>query len=233
MPVAVSSFAKWLGKAIPFLPAGMVALILFHPPVSFAESHKTAAEPISDFARAVQAVKDKNFQLALNLFEAEAEKSEYEAMYNLALLLKAGKGRPQNYVDALYWAYLAQLGGIEPAGDIIDDLADILDETRRAPILERVEAQLLKRINTGDFDAIEQYASFFTSLLEEPDYAKAYQWYAIAVALGLPEMTELRDDMESEIEVETIPELQAKTAELFEMLMNGQAIQAKEMADES
>ena len=233
MPVAVSSFAKWLGKAIPFLPAGMVALIFFHPPVSFAESHTTAAEPISDFARAVQAVKDKNFQLALNLFEAEAEKSEYEAMYNLALLLKAGKGRPQNYVDALYWAYLAQLGGIEPAGDIIDDLADILDETRRAPILERVEAQLLKRINTGDFDAIEQYASYFTSLLEEPDYAKAYQWYAIAVALGLPEMTELRDDMESEIEVETIPELQAKTAELFEMLMNGQAIQAKEMADES
>ena len=233
MSVPVSCVAKWLSKAACLIPAYMLALALFHPQASFAESHKAAAEPISDFARAVQAVRDKNYQLALNLFEAEAEKSEYEAMYNLALLLKAGKGRPQNYVDALYWAYLAQLGGIEPAGDIIDGLADILDETRRAPVLERVEAQLLGRINTGDFDAIGQYASYFTSLLEAPDYAKAYQWYAIAVALGLPEMTELRDDMESEIEVEMIPELQAKTAELFNMLMKGQAIQVKEMVNES
>ena len=171
--------------------------------------------------------------MALNLFELEAEKSEYEAMYNLALLLKAGKGRPQNYLEALYWAYLAQLGGIEPAAEMIDELADILNETQRQPILEQVEAQLIKRINTGDFDAIPQYASFFTSLLEEPDYAKAYQWYAIAVALGLPEMTELRDDMETEVDMENIPKLQARTAELFNMLMNGQAIQVKEMANES
>ena len=233
MPVLVISLAKSSGKAAPLLAVSMVAAILCYPQISVAESHKTTAEPISDFARAVQAVRDKNYQLALNLFEAEAEKSEYEAMYNLALLLKAGKGRPQNYVDALYWAYLAQLGGIELADDIIDDLADILDETQRAPILERVEATLLRRINTGDFDAIPQYASYFTGLLEEPDYAKAYQWYAIAVALGLPDMTEFRDDMESEIDVEMIPELQAKTAELFNMLRDGQAIQAKEMADES
>lgn len=233
MPVPVASCAKGLAKAVCFLPAGMLALTLFYTQASFAESHKTAAEPMSDFARGVQAVKDKNYQLALNLFELEAEKSEYEAMYNLALLLKAGKGRPQNYVEALYWAYLAQLGGIEPAADIIDDLADILNETQRQPILEQVEAQLLKRINTGDFDAIPQYASYFTSLLEEPDYAKAYQWYAIAVALGLPEMTELRDDMESEVDMENIPKLQARTAELFNMLMNGQAIQVKEMANES
>ena len=70
-------------------------------------------------------------------------------------------------------------------------------------------------------------------MLEEPDYEEAYQWYAIAVALGLPEMTELRDDMESEVDMENIPQLQARTAELFNMLMNGQAIQVKEMANES
>ena len=233
MRVPFASCVKELAKAVCLLPAGMLALTLFCTQASFAESHKTASDPMSDFARGVQAVKDKNYQLALNLFELEAEKSEYEAMYNLALLLKAGKGRPQNYVEALYWAYLAQLGGIEPAADIIDELVDILNETQRQPILEQVETQLLKRINKGDFDAIPQYASFFTSLLEEPDYAKAYQWYAIAVALGLPEMTELRDDMESEVDMENIPTLQARTAELFNMLMNGQAIQVKEMANES
>ena len=233
MPMPVASCAKGLAKAVCFLCTGTLALTLFYIQASFAESHKTASDPMSDFARGVQAVKDKDYQLALNLFELEAERSQYEAMYNLALLLKAGKGRPQNYVEALYWAYLAQLGGIEHAADIIDELADILNETQRQPILEQVEVQLLKRINTGDFDAIPQYASYFTSLLEEPDYANAYQWYAIAVALGLPEMTELRDDMESEVDMENIPSLQARTAELFNMLMNGQVIQVKEMANES
>ena len=198
-----------------------------------ASGHKATVSTDSDFAKAVQAVKDKNYQLALNLFELEAQKTEFEAMYNLALLLKAGKGRPQNYVNALYWAYLAHLGGIELAEDIIDDLTDILDETQRKPILARVEGQLLERINKGDFDAIPQYAHYFISLLEEPNYEKAYQWYAIAVALNLPDMLALRDDMESELETEKIPELQEISAMLFNRLMNGEAIKIGEAANES
>ena len=55
-----------------------------------ASGHKATVSTDSDFAKAVQAVKDKNYQLALNLFELEAQKTEFEAMYNLALLLKAG-----------------------------------------------------------------------------------------------------------------------------------------------
>ena len=198
-----------------------------------ASGHKETVLTDSDFAKAVQAVKDKNYQLALNLFELEAQKTEFEAMYNLALLLKAGKGRPQNYVNALYWAYLAQLGGIELAEDLIDDLTDILDETQRKPILARVEGQLLERINKGDFDAIPQYADYFISLLEEPNYEKAYQWYAIAVALNLPDMVALRDDMESKLETEKIPELQEISATLFNRLMNGEAIKIGETANES
>ena len=198
-----------------------------------ASGHKATVSTDSDFAKAVQAVKDKNYQLALNLFELEAQKTEFEAMYNLALLLKAGKGRPQNYVNALYWAYLAHLGGIELAEDIIDDLTDILDETQRKPILARVEGQLLERINKGDFDAIPQYADYFISLLEEPNYEKAYQWYAIAVALNLQDMMALRDDMESKLETEKIPELQEISATLFNQLMNGQAIKIGETANES
>jgi TPR repeat protein len=198
-----------------------------------ASGHKATVSTDSDFAKAVQAVKDKNYQLALNLFELEAQKAEFEAMYNLALLLKAGKGRPQNYVNALYWAYLAQLGGIELAEDIIDDLTDILDEKQRKPILARVKGQLLERINKGDFDAIPQYADYFISLLEEPNYEKAYQWYAIAVALNLPDMMALRDDMESKLETEKIPELQEISATLFNRLMNGEAIKIGETANES
>ena len=198
-----------------------------------ASGHKATVSTDSDFAKAVQAVKDKNYQLALNLFELEAQKTEFEAMYNLALLLKAGKGRPQNYVNALYWAYLAHLGGIALAEDIIDDLTDILDETQRKPILARVKGQLLERINKGDFDAIPQYADYFISLLEEPNYEKAYQWYAIAVALNLPDMMALRDDMESKLETEKIPELQEISATLFNRLMNGETIKIGETANES
>lgn len=210
----------------------ILSFLLITQPV-YANGHQGDSTQISDFARAVQAVKDKDYQQALNLFEREAEKIEFEAMYNLAVLLKAGKGRPQNYIDSLYWAYLAQLGGIERAQDIIDDLTDILDETQRAPILKRVEQQLLGRINTGDFEAIPQYAVYFTTLLEEPDYAKAYQWYVIAAALGLPDMIELRDEMESELEIKDIPAFQAKSGELFTMLMNGQAIMIEEKAVEN
>ena len=198
-----------------------------------ADGHKAPTSTDSDFAKAVQAVKDKNYQLALNLFELEAQKTEFEAMYNLALLLKAGKGRPQNYVNALYWAYLAQLGGIALAEDLIDDLTDILDEKQRAPILARVEAQLVGRINKGDFEAIPQYADYLISLLEEPNYEKAYQWYVIAVALNLPDMMELRDEMESKLEKEKIPELQEISTTLFSQLMNGEAIKIGETANES
>jgi len=214
-----------------FLAASFALVIAAN--LANASGHKATVSTDSDFAKAVQAVKDKNYQLALNLFELEAQKTEFEAMYNLALLLKAGKGRPQNYVNALYWAYLAHLGGIELAEDIIDDLTDILDETQRKPILARVEGQLLERINKGDFDAIPQYAHYFISLLEEPNYEKAYQWYAIAVALNLQDMMALRDDMESKLETEKIPELQEISATLFNRLMNGEAIKIGETANES
>ena len=232
MVMPVCCIAKRSVAPLFLVTSFILSFLLITPPVQ-ANGHQGDSTQMSDFARAVQAVKDKDYQQALNLFEREAEKIEFEAMYNLAVLLKAGKGKPQNYIDALYWAYLAQLGGIERAEDIIDDLTDILDETQRAPILKRVEQQLLGRINMGDFEAIPQYAVYFTTLLEEPDYARAYQWYAIAAALGLPDMIELRDEMESELETKDIPAFQAKSGELFTMLMNGQAITIEEKAVEN
>ena len=228
MSVPVSRFAKWLSKAARLIPAYMLALALFHPQASFAESHKVAAEPISDFTRAVQAVRDKNYQLALNLFEAEAEKSEYEAMYNLALLLKAGKGRPQNYVDALYWAYLAQLGGIELAGELAEEIEDRLSDKQLTPVLGRVAATLERRIETGEFDAIPQLAAYHHILLPEPDFEQAYLWYAIAVALNLPEVIELRDDMEDELEPDQVADLQEESTAIFNRLLTGGPIRPQQ-----
>ena len=46
-------------------------------------------------------------------------------------------------------------------------------------------------------------------------------------------MVKLRDDMESELETEKIPELQEMSAALFSQLMNGEAIMVGETANES
>ena len=79
------------------------------------------------FAEAVQAVKDKNYQHAVNLFELQAFAAQHDAQYNLALLLQSGKGRPQNYQQALFWAW-SYLGGIEPAKELSEELKNILPE---------------------------------------------------------------------------------------------------------
>ena len=78
------------------------------------------------FKEAVQAVKNKNYIHAITLFKAQADIARHDAQYNLAILLNAGKGRPRNYVDALYWSWQAQLGGIEDAENLSDDIMNLL-----------------------------------------------------------------------------------------------------------
>ena len=68
------------------------------------ESAKTNTIPIDEFSRGVQAVKDKNFQLAVNLFETAAHRSEYEAQYNLAYLLGMEKA-DRRIMQMLYIGY--------------------------------------------------------------------------------------------------------------------------------
>ena len=198
-----------------------------HPPAiaqSVNESAETNTLRIDEFSRGVQAVKDKNFQLAVNLFETAAHRSEYEAQYNLAYLLRHGKGRPQNYADALYWVLLAQLGGIEQAEELAEEIEDRLTEKQLEPVLAKVEDHLERRVETGEFEAIPQLADYHHAFLPEADYEQAYLWYAIAVALNLPEMTERRDEMEDKIEPERIAVLQKQTTDIFNRLLEGGSI---------
>ena len=200
---------------------------LLHLPAkaqSLNESSSTNIKGNNEFARGVQAVKDKNFQLAVNLFETAAYRSEYEAQYNLAYLLRHGKGKPQNYADALYWVLLAQLGGIELADELAEEIQDKLTEKQLEPILKKVEDHLETRVETGQFEAIPQLAYYYHALLPEADYDQAYLWYAIAVALSLPEMMDWRDKMEDEIEPEQIAVLQTKTTDIFNRLLAGGTI---------
>ena len=195
-----------------FLTSAMVA-----GTPSFADSRSIDASDAT-FNEAVKAVKDKDFGHAMTLFTLQAENHQHDAQYNLALLLEAGKGTPQDFVSALDWAWSAQLGGITDAEELADGLADILPEGAIAAVRESVATRLQARIDAGDAAAIPQFAAYQLIMLEEPNYETAYIWYSIAAALGLKGTLEARDDARKNVEDERIIELQAEAGTIYESL---------------
>lgn len=170
------------------------------------------------FNEAIQAVKDKDFRHAVKLFSIQAESNQHDAQYNLALLLEAGKGVPQDFLAALTWAWAAQLGGIEAAAELADDLAGYLPEDAIATVREAVGARLQQRIDGGDAMAIPQFAVYHVELLEEPDYETAYIWFSIGAALGLEGALAARDEARENVEDERIVELQREAGTIYEGL---------------
>ena len=168
------------------------------------------------FKEAVKAVKDKNYAHAITLFEAQAKMPRHDAQHNLAVLLNAGKGRPRNYVEALFWSWQAQLGGIEDAEDLTNNIVDLLPPKVADEVRSRVGEALQARIDANDLKAIPQFANYHLTILAEPDYGNAYIWYSIAAAINLPETGDARDHAESQIDSKNLVELQMKTQTLFD-----------------
>ena len=170
------------------------------------------------FNEAVQAVKDKNFRHAAKLFALQAENNQHDAQYNLAILLEAGKGVPQDFTKALIWAWSAQLGGIEAAEELAEDLTGYLPEKSIEEVREKVRARLEARIKAGSADAVSQFASFHLQMLDEPDYEAAYIWFSISTALGLKGTLEARDDARDNVEDERLVVLQSEAGTIYESL---------------
>ena len=170
------------------------------------------------FNEAVQAVKDKNFRHAAKLFALQAENNQHDAQYNLAILLEAGKGVPQDFTKALIWAWSAQLGGIEAAEELAEDLTGYLPEKSIEEVREKVRARLEARIKAGSADAVSQFASFHLQMLDEPDYEAAYIWFSISTALGLKGTLEARDDARDNVEDERLVDLQSEAGTIYESL---------------
>ncbi len=170
------------------------------------------------FNRAVQAVKNKDYDAAIRIFEAQAEASQHDAQYNLAVLLHAGKGRPQNFQQALIWAWSAVLGGIEEATELADELADMIPEKALDAARESLREKLQTRIDAGDRTAVMQFASYHETLLAEADFETAYIWYSIAAAIGEDGSIKARDDAQGKVDDEDIVTLQVKAGTIFEGL---------------
>ena len=170
------------------------------------------------FAEAVQAVKDKNYQHAVNLFELQAFAAQHDAQYNLALLLQSGKGRPQNYQQALFWAWSAYLGGIEPAKELSEDLKNTLPEDSLKMTREKLIETLTDRINAGDRSALMELALFYKEISEEPNFEEAYLWYSIASAFLLEGAILERNEAAGRVENKSLVELQDRAGKIFEKL---------------
>ena len=170
------------------------------------------------FAEAVQAVKDKNYQHAVNLFELQAFAAQHDAQYNLALLLQSGKGRPQNYQQALFWSWSAYLGGIALAEELSDDLMGLLPEDSLKVTREKIVETLQDQIEAGDRSALMELALFYKEVAEEPNLEEAYMWYSIASAFLIEGAISERDEAASSIEPKLIVELQDRAGKIFDKL---------------
>lgn len=180
---------------------------------AMAEAHLSDADP---FQSAVQAVQAKDFATATALFETLAQDDDYDAQFNLAILLRAGQGRPQNFVQALEWSVLAQLGGVERAIKFSEDLSELVTPDAQAAIFERIDQRLRERLARGDRSAIMQYIDFNSTTLPEPDMHLAYVWSLIAAALGVDNAAAKRDEIMAELETEVILTSQDEARALFD-----------------
>ena len=167
---------------------------------------------------AVEAVRDKKYTIAVEHFEILAKQSQYDAQYNLALLMKQGLGIPQNYPEALKWTWLAHLGGVEKAQGLADMLLDIVPENRQNKTRDQVSDNLTSRIESGDLTALTQFARFHLDVLVDPDYETAYSWYSVAAALKMPGGIRGREGVIDEVDPEKLVELQDQATEIFKNL---------------
>ena len=167
---------------------------------------------------AVEAVRDKKYTIAVEHFEILAKQSQYDAQYNLALLMKQGLGIPQNYPEALKWTWLAHLGGVKKAQGLADMLLDLVPEKRQDKTRDQVSDNLTSRIESGDLTALTQFARFHLDVFVAPDYETAYSWYSVAAALKMPGGIRGREDVIDEIDPEKLVELQDEATEIFKNL---------------
>ena len=208
-------FSLFPAKLLATCLTSVLLAVAVAAPVSASDDIDTSN---ATFAEAIQAVKDRNFRHAIKLFRLQAEQNQHDAQYNLALLLEAGKGTPQNFSEALVWAWSAKLGGIEASGDLAEDLLDMLPEDAVDDVRKKVKQRLEDRIDAGNAPAVYQLAQYHLEIVEEADFEMAYIWYSISTAIGLPGSLEARDDARGNVDDEKIAELQDKAGTIYESL---------------
>tara|TARA_Y100001960_G_scaffold207001_1_gene216120 strand:+ start:745 stop:1401 length:657 start_codon:yes stop_codon:yes gene_type:complete len=204
-------------------------LILIIPSVGFSDENeelaKADSQTFEEFTKAVNAVKEKNYELAADIFEKLAEDGDIDAQFNYAILTRNGLGRAQNYSQALYWSWLSFAGGLEKADKVLEKILELVPEAAHQEIRDKVSVFILNKINIGNRKALLHYGKFYLDILPEEDYNKAYLFYTIASAFGDLEAKEKRDIILENVDNEQIVEIQQKASLMFEKLRKGEKIE--------
>ena len=179
------------------------------------------------FKVATDYVKEKKYTEAVSIFEELARNNEHDAQYNLAFLISSGKGITKNYSEALFWAFLSQLGKIEKAEELTEDLTDVVPEKVLKDVREKVLKHLLTRFESKDMGVLTQLGDFYLLILEEQDFENAYLWYNVASALGVQNSAEIRDKVEKELEPDTIVKMQNASRKRYKEFTSKEAKEDK------
>ena len=179
------------------------------------------------FKVATDYVKEKKYTEAVSIFEELARNNEHDAQYNLAFLISSGKGITKNYSEALFWAFLSQLGKIEKAEELTEDLIDVVPEKVLKDVREKVLERLLTRFESKDMGVLTQLGDFYLLILEEQDFENAYLWYNVASALGVQNSAEIRDKVEKELEPDTIVKMQNASRKRYKEFTSKEAKEDK------
>jgi hypothetical protein len=186
-----------------------------------AESMETSETGLSEdgddaaFTVAVQAVRDKQFRNAVDLFLPLAQNDDADAQFNLAYLLRLGLGRPQNYGEAYFWASLSALGGEERAVDLVEALQALLPDKERETVVKSLQDRLTMQIEAGDDGAPEKLARVYADFAVKPDMENAFVWFSICHALGELACKEGMARTIEDMPPETIVKIQTRAAEVF------------------
>ena len=168
------------------------------------------------FKMATDFVKERKYSDAVSIFRELAKNDEHDAQYNLAFLISDGRGITKNYSEALFWAFLSQLGKIEKAEELTEDLKDIVPEKVLKDVRKKVLEHLLVRFDNKDRAVLTELGDFYLIVLEEQDFENAYIWYNVASALGIENSSDIRDKVEKELEPDTIVKMQEASRKRYE-----------------
>ena len=185
----------------------LVPFLISFPMIALAEK--------SEFSKAVDFVREKNFIQAFGIFERLAMDNDHDAQYNIAILLRKGIGHPTNYPSALKWAWLAELGGVMRASEVREEVFDLLPEDQLDLVRKQVKAVLQTQIDVGQSVFILQMADYYLFVEAEPDYKNAYAFRSLAAALSIEGASDLRDKVEPELEPADLIEGQILAEKMF------------------
>jgi len=192
--------------------------------VSIAEEVNNDANFIK-FQKGVDAVKEKNYEIAADIFEELALAGDMDAQFNFAILTRNGLGRAQNYSEALYWTWLSFAGGLEKANKVLEKILELVPDDSHQEIREKVSLFILKKINSGDRAALMHMGKYYLDILADADYNKSYLFYSIASAFSEVGAKEKRDEILTEVDNDRIVELQGQASIMFEKLRKGEKIE--------